>query len=391
MKRITLLFCILSVTSFIVSCADKGIPEDRVKDLVAPASLEQQPQAAQKSEIGMWQAEWEKIIQTARREGTLSIYTSSGTNGRKAITEGFDKKYGIKVEFTAGAGAYLTEKTTREYRAGLHMVDIYLSGTTSMFAGLKPANMLEPIEPILILPEVLDTKLYWDGKLPWRDKDKVTMATLAYPAPSLFANTALVKPDEISSYKDLLNPKLKGKIVMLDPLRPGSGEKWVLIMGSEIMGWDFIKELLKQDLMIYVDQPMMAQWLAQGKYAISIGVASEHVMPLKEAGAPITTVRPKEGTYLSLGSFAFAVLKNSPHPNAARLFANWVLSKEGQTSLATYVRQHGVRTDVPTDLLLPEFTRQPGEKYTVTDNDEYEEIRANNRGLVRKILEPYWR
>ncbi len=330
-------------------------------------------------------------MRAARKEGSLSIYTSIGSNGRKAITDSFEKNYGIKVEFTPGRGNDLSEKILRESRAGLHMADIYHTGTPNMLSELKPAGVLAPIEPMLLLPEVLDSKVYWDGKLPWRDKDKLTMAILAYPAPSLFTNTNLVKADEIASYKDLLNPKWKKKIVMLDPIRPGSGEKWVHVMGSTIMGWDFIRELLKQDMMIYVDQPTMAQWLAQGKYAISIGVASEHILPLIEAGAPVKMVRPKEGAYLTGGSFCFSVIKDAPHPNASKLFANWVLSKEGQTSLAVNVKQHGVRNDVPTDSLLPEFMREAGVKYTITDDDIYEITRINNRELVKQIFEPYWR
>ena len=71
-----------------------------------------------------------------------------------------------------------------------------------------------------------------------------------------------------------------------------------------------------------------------GKYAVSIGVASHHVLPLIEAGSPVKMVRPKEGAYLTGDPFVFSVIKGAPHPNAAWLFANWVMSKEGQTSLA---------------------------------------------------------
>ncbi len=135
----------------------------------------------------------------------------------------------------------------------------------------------------------------------------------------------------------------------------------------------------------------MAQWLAQGKYAISIGVASEHVLPLEEAGAPVTTARPKEGAYLTSGSFAFGMVKNPPHPNATRLFVNWALSKEGQTAYSREVRQHGVRVDVPSDLLMPGFTRQAGEKFIVSDDEAYDLTRKKNEDLVKKIFEPYWR
>lgn len=385
MKRLAVLSgCFLLVT-LIFACAPRSIP---VEKPLAPESSVEKAQPATKEP---WQAEWEKLIGAAQKEGRLSLYTSMGAHGRQAITEGFEKKYGIKVEYTPGRGADIAEKIHREDRAGIHMADIFYSGTTTMFNNLKPAGLVVPIGPLLFLPEVLDTKMYWDGKLSWRDKDNLSMAVLAYPAPSLFINTNLVKPGELTSYQDLLNPKWKGRIVMLDPLRPGSGQKWVHVIGPKIMGWDFIRELLKQNLMFHVDQPIMAQWLAQGKYAISIGVASEHVLPLEEAGAPVTVARPKEGSYLTSGSFAFAVIKDAPHTSATRLFVNWTLSQEGQMALARTVKQHGIRLDVPTELLMPQFTRQPGEKYLISDDDLYDIGRVQNLELVRKIFEPYWR
>lgn len=385
MKKKALSLGILLLIAVFLSCTAQNTPAEK------PVPVESSIQQTKEYLTGGWQSEWEKAIQTAKREGSLSIYTSIGTNGRQAITEGIGKKYGIKVEFTAGRSADLVEKVFREERAGLKMVDIFMAGTSTSLTYFKPVKMVLPIEPMLILPEVLDTKVYWDGKLPIRDKDMVTMAILAYPAPSLFANTELVKKEELTSYMDLLNPRWKGKIVMLDPLRAGSGERWVHVIGALIMNWDYIRELLKQELMIYVDQPIMAQWLAKGKYAISIGVASEHILPLIEAGAPLRMVRPKEGAYLTSGSFGFSVMKNAPHPNSARLFANWALSKEGQNSFARIVRQHGVRVDVPIDTLLPEFIRYPGEKYLITDDEDFNLIREQNKELVRKIFEPYWR
>lgn len=386
MKNIALAISLFLINALLFACSTETIPAEKPQ-LVETASQPSQTDAGLPS--GGWQAEWEKLVSAAKKEGKLSLYTSIGSNGRDAITEGFQKKYGIDVEYTAGRGNDLAEKITREDRAGLHMADLFHSGTTTMFGSLKA--YLEPVEPKLVLPEVLDTKMYWDGKLPWRDEDKLTVAILAYPAPSLFINTTLVKPDEIKSYQDLLNPKWKGKIVMLDPIRPGSGQKWVHVIGPRIMGWDFIRDLLKQDIMIHVDQPIMAQWLARGKYAISIGVASEHVLPLEEAGAPVTTTRPKEGAYLTSGSFAFGVIRNPPHPNATRLFVNWALSKEGQTAYSKSVRQHGIRVDVPTELLMPAFTRQPGDKYIISDDEEYDLTRKKNDELARKIFEPYWK
>lgn len=388
MKRILLLSAILSLAAIFISCSPKNASPEQASP-GGPAG--RQPRPAAEAGPGTVQTDWETLVSEARKERSLSLYTSIGTNGRQAIVDDFEKKYGLKVEFTSGRGNDLAEKIIREDKAGLHMADLYHSGTTTMLTSLKPAGVLAPIEPLLILPEVLDAGAYFDGKLPWRDENKVTMSILAYPAPSLFINTNLVKPDEIASYQDLLNPKWKGKIVMLDPLRGGSGQRWVHIVGSSIMGWDFIRELLKQDIMIHVDQPIMAHWLSQGKYAISIGVASEHVLPLEEAGAPVKTARPREGSYLTSGSFAFTVIRNPPHPNATKLFVNWALSKEGQTAYAANVRQHGVRVDIPAGLLMPQFSRQSGEKYLVSDHEEYTVTLQKNQELVKKIFEPYWK
>ena len=109
MKNIALSLGILLLIAVFLSCTAQNTPAEK------PGPVESSIQQTREDLKGGWQSEWEKAMQAARKEGSISIYTSSGTNGRKAITEGFERKYGVKAEFTPGRGSDLAEKILREY------------------------------------------------------------------------------------------------------------------------------------------------------------------------------------------------------------------------------------------------------------------------------------
>lgn len=115
----------------------------------------------------------------------------------------------------------MVEKLLRERRAGLYLSDLYLHGITTMLVIMKPADILAPMEPLLVLPEVKNPSAWYEGRLPFVDRDKFVLAFSAYASASLNVNRAMVKDDEIKSFRDVLQPRWKDKIVMEDPSVPG--------------------------------------------------------------------------------------------------------------------------------------------------------------------------
>jgi ABC-type Fe3+ transport system substrate-binding protein len=160
-----------------------------------------------------------------------------------------------------------------------------------------------------------------------------------------------MKRDEIRSFDDFLDEKWKGKIGLLDPRTPGSGASmWSYL--REVKGEEYLKRLVSQKLFINRDQRLLAENLAKGKIAAVIGLTYYSYAPFIKAGLAVQPLPiPKEGVYVSGGSGHLAVLKNLPHPNAAKIFVNWFLSREGQQTYSKALAQGTRRPDVDTKWL----------------------------------------
>ncbi len=261
-------------------------------------------------------------------------------------------------------GSELIPKLVRERASGLFLGDIFIGGLNTIYGDAKPAGLLDPIEPTLMLPEVLDPKVWYGGELPIDDKGRYIFKPSAYPSAMIAINTTLVKPDEIKSYYDLLNPRWKDKIIFFDPTIAGSAiNGFASLIYNKVLDLDFFRQLVKQGGMASRDARLQADWLAKGKYPIALWASTGIVSEFMEAGAPINYTEVKEGTYLSVGSANLALLKNAPHPNASMIFINYLLSKEGQMHMQKYLLIQSARVDLPTDDVDPMLLRKPGQRY----------------------------
>ncbi len=342
----------------------------------APTAAESRlPTAAPKES---WQPEWEKLQSLAKTEGSLLIYGEQGAPVVNAIKQDFGTKYGINVDFYTGRTAEVAGKLLAERNARLYLVDVYMSGTPTAMEVLKPQGVLDPLEPILILPDVLDGKAWFEGKIPWVDKDRTQIAFLAVPMHDVAINTDLAKPAEINSYKDLLNPKWKRNFSLNDPSTGGAGASWFSAMAEGIMNLDFLRQVAKQEPIIIRDQRLQVEWVARGKYPLGIALSPQILSEFRTVGAPIKAIVPIEGTYVTQTTGAVSLINKAPHPNAAKLFINWLLSKEGNYPVAKAHGNHSARLDVPTDYLDEETLRQPGIKYFNAMGEDYARIKREH-------------
>ncbi len=323
------------------------------------------------SAVEPWQAEWDRTLKAARAEGRVLIISTGGSQLRTTLGQTFQDKYGIKIELITARGAEVSARLAAERKAGIYLMDIYTGGSTTMLIDLKSIGALDSAKKMLLLPEVLDGKSWYWGELTFTDKDATILAFATAPSPPIAVNSNQVKASDIVSYNDLLQPKWKGKIIMNDPTRAGIGLKWFGVVSQSIMDMDFMRKLGEQEPLITSDQRLQMEWIANGKYPIAIAPLSGAFGEFKEAGAPVEIIVPKEGTYLTAATGNVGIVNRAPHPNAARVFINWLLTKEGQNLWSRAELTQSSRLDVPTDFLPPEKTRVPGIKYLWSEKEDF--------------------
>lgn len=321
-----------------------------------------------------WQEKWKKTVEAAKKEGKVTITWSLATSSaRTAIKEAFKKAYGIPVEDIVGRTPELAAKVLAERRAGLYNYDVFQSGGTTLINVLKPAGVTDPLDQALILPDVTDPdvikKVWWQGKLWWVDKEHMHLSPALRLNFPIAINTNLVREGEIKSYRDLLDPKWQGKVVSNDITTSGVGSSF-LSFAVDVLGWDYLTDLAKSKPIMMRDERLMLEWLSHGKVAVVVAPKMETLFEFVKLGAPIKGIIPAEGTWLVGGDANLSIYNHQPHPNAAKVYINWALSREGQTATVTAAGFQSNRLDVPTDHLRPEEIRQTGAKYYVKESEE---------------------
>jgi ABC-type Fe3+ transport system substrate-binding protein len=341
-----------------------------------------------------WETKWNKLIADAKKEGKVVIIAPPDPQVRNALPKAFKDKYGINVEYIGGRSSETAAKLRAERSAGVHTVDVALSGIQTMAAIFYRENMIDPMDKdVLIHPEVTEGK-YWKKGKPWfMDPEGKYILRLFNTLSSMFyLNTNLVKPEEIKSAQDLLNPKWKGKIIAHDPTVPGTGSNDAARLYVQF-GEDFIKKLyIDQQPQILRDRRQITDGIIRGSYAIALGAEDDDMDKLAKEGLsvhPVYVLDDLPGT-LSAGVGQLALFSNAPHPAAARLFINWMASKEG---MELFSRNRGgapTRNDVNEFSFLPaESVPKPGVEYFDSFDWEFtlstkERVRERMVELLRK-------
>jgi iron(III) transport system substrate-binding protein len=315
-----------------------------------------------------WQSEWERVQAGARKEGKLVISIPPSADLRKALEEAVKQKFGIELEIVLSDSARTTKRVGDEFKAGVRYFDVITSTWDALSYNLLPMGVIEPLEQFWILPEVKDPANWWGGHI-WTDSAKrFAYSPLAYSLDNIWYNSGHAKPEELRTYDDLLNPKWKGKIALWDP-RSGGGAAlgiWGYLWLTK--GESYLKRLVQQNLLLVEDRRLVADSLARGKIAVAIGATYYSYASFMKAGLPVKPLPPsKEGTFVSVGNGGPVLVKNHPHPNAAKVYVNWLLSKEGQTLYSKAFGQATRRLDVDTTW-MPEIGVRPAKDSITLDN-----------------------
>ena len=332
------------------------------------------------------QAEWQKTLEAAIKEGRVVVGIPPSAELRRQMEPIFKRKFGVEIELVAARGAQNASRIISESKGGVKFFDAVITGSGSALTVLH-AGYLDPLETAMILPEVRDPRQWWGGHV-WEDNVTNKRSLYSFMADAdtggLWYNTDLVKPEEMRSLDDLLNPKWKRKIGLNDPRIGGSGQSlWSFFW--DIKGEEYLKKLVQQELFLSRNTRQIADALARGAIAISIGTGVSEFEPHLKAGLPVKELpKTREGLPASSGFGVVGIVKDPPHPNAAKLFLNWFLGKEGQEFYSRVMESATRRLDVDTHWLVARGTRPAKEFLTV---EEYHRVRNH---LEDKVMNVRW-
>ena len=337
-----------------------------------------------------WEKEWSQTLAAAAKEGAVVVVGSPDPVMRNEIIPKFKARFGVPVEFLAGRSSEIVARIRTERAAGIYSVDLYLSGPDTTATALYPEKMIDPLRPLLVLPEVVEGSKWKKGR-PWfvDPEEKFVLRPFNSVAGLFFINTDIVKPDEVRSAKDLLNPKWKGKISTEDPTTTGSGSNLASRFYQEL-GADFVRKLyIDQRPVSTRERRQFTDWLARGTHPICLNCREDDVRPLAKEGYKLLVIFGLTDVVPTVNGspWLLSVANRAPHPNAARLFVNWMASKEG---IEIYSRGYGsatLRTDVDESFLSAGNIPRAGVKYF--DDTDWKWIvtgRHENREMVWKLL-----
>jgi iron(III) transport system substrate-binding protein len=336
--------------------------------------------------------DWDATVAAARREGRISIMGPQGNETRDALTLGFQQQYpDIQVEYQGLSGSQLTAKLLAELGAGQYLTDISIAGTAGVVDSLIPANALAPVPPYLVGPNDRDPSGWRGGKFEYADSSgQYGLIFSVYVKPPFLYNANLVSPNDFTSYRDLLDPRWKGKIVLRDPRLSGGGQAaTTFLYATDSLGRDFLRQLFTQDPVISNDDRQIIDWVARGQYPIAIGVSDTLANEAVEKGLPVRhmdTARMREGGYVTSGNAVVSVVRDPPHQNAVKVYLDYLLSRDGQYAWSKAAGYASQRRDVPTDHVNPLFIPKDGVTYQLNYSEQFVKMRDEILEFLKTVM-----
>lgn len=273
-------------------------------------------------------ADWAKVVEAAKKEGEVSFYSSGIARMEEPLMRRFEDLFGIKVRYARpGGGEIVVRKYETEAEAGKPQVDVMTLTDTALALYLEDKQLLAPVA----VPNMAKLAPQVKADNPLIAPSGLFGLVIAY-------NTKMLTPDKApKSYADLAKSEFKSQILLGAPENAGSTT--LLIKGwLDLYGWDYIEKLRANDVAEMRLQAEAMQAVARGEKAICV-VAQSWAFTNIAQGAPVAIVWPTDGTVMADG--ALVIARNAPHPNAARVFLNHVLSADYQDAVAKVTGVYG--------------------------------------------------
>jgi ABC-type Fe3+ transport system substrate-binding protein len=356
-------------------------------------------------------ASWDETLAAARKEGELVVALGgSASRNYRPVFKYFEDKFGIRTVVSTGGGTKQADRILAERAAGKHEVDIIMVGGTTAVTRLLPNGVIDPITPVLFLPEVVDKSRWLNGKHLYSDPEEkyvFAFSGTADLAPVLMRfNTKKMPIEEakkIDSVWTFLDKRFAGQIVALPPTTAGAGGTYFVAQVHPDLGEKYLRRFFDPELKVAFiqDYRQIADGVAKGKYtmAIFVGSAGRDIDRLGKQGLPVASFtriieRPVKERPIVGGSAAgnnIMVANQRPHTHAADLFVNWFLSKDGQTVMHTKSQRtpdQTFRTDVTEVGKLDRADmRKPGVEYLAPEHDP--KVQKNRVAVMKRVEDLY--
>ena len=334
-----------------------------------------------------WKARWAKVVVAAEKEGQLVVSGPSGKLWRDELAA-FEKAYPkIKISITPFASRNFWPRVLKEREVGKHLWDLRVGGADTQVYTLAGKGGLANVREMFILPEVADESKWHGGfeHMFTDDAKKYVPSFAAYVSPLAYYNRKFVSDSDLKTFKDILNPKWKGKIALADP-RGGSTAVSMAVVYKKF-GTEFIKELLtKQEPVIVKNRRQIMGWFVSGKYPIAMGVPNSSIQRFRKRGVKFDMGSVSGLDIWSVGVGGIQVLEPRPHPNATTVFVNWLLTKNVQAKIMKAVRLNSRRKDVSLGDKSRAIDWSRYKDYVSGQTQTYHKPMLEFKKLARKLL-----
>ncbi|HEX6511131.1 MAG TPA: extracellular solute-binding protein [Chloroflexota bacterium] len=284
----------------------------------------------------------------ATKEGKIVLAAPNYDLWKQALGA-FTQDYpDIKIESTEFNSRDFWVKLDSERKAGQYLWDLRIGGPDPQVFEARDAGALDPVQPLLRLPEVTDSSKWFGGiEGLYADKSKqflpVFVAEAGYVA---YVNRDIIPESALKTEDQLLDPRWQGKIAIQDPSGgAGLGSITTLLVAH---GESYLRDFLsKQKPVVTRDQRQLAEWVIRNRYPIGVGVAPTDLTQFQNDGLRFNVKGLDFPRKLSMGSGGIQLINRAPHPNATRLYLNWLLSAKAQALIAKTAGVNSRRLDVP--------------------------------------------
>ena len=274
-------------------------------------------------------------VEAAKKEGTVVWYTSTPLRQAENVAKAFETKYGFKVELFRTGGEQVIQRFLTETSAGKINVDLLTASDPGAFNDMIKKNQLVKFRPANF-DKVPQAARNQDGYWVAQRLNLITMA---------FRSDKETEADMPKKWADVANPKYKGKLVHADPSFTAIANAVVATFTRDAeKGWAYYEALKKNDMMIVQGHQQLAQILSTGERTIAAEAGDSDMWDLKKKGIAVKSIYPEDGVFVIAAPTG--IVANSPHPNAAKLLAEFMLSDEAQ-KLFPQEGYYAGRTDMP--------------------------------------------
>ncbi len=378
----------LALGGLLAACGSDPTPTPRPTPTTAAATATPTPSQA------AWEIAWEETLAAAQQEGKVVVTSCGGEGRRRAMTEGFEEMYpGITLEHTPFNSRDLWPKVVTEATLGQHNFDVRIGGAdTTTFSAMHTNGTHAPIDfdEWFILPEVRDPDA-WIGGIDgvWLDKTKQfawPIILTASAGEGFWVNRNLIDEAELSSVEQIVDPKYKGMIVSLSS--EGGSAQNTMMMQMLGFGEEWLLQLLANEPIVLRDHRAQLEGLIRGQYAIATTVDTNEIRDFRAQGVDLSHIANlhEETPSLSNGCESLQLHADMPHPNAAKIYVNWLLSKDQQQFWNEVVPTNSRRRDATPGRPTLAVTDEDLSVYRLSQDEALAADRARFVELVDGVL-----